>query len=210
MSDELTELQADDGTRYPLLFPLSVAVQKLGESCRTHLPPHIDSASFTVAGATTPRALADFTAAFHRIVQTHVRKPLHLQSPEDEAVNRVIEPLIDWERFRQLNPVEQPLWGLIVRWLPDGGAAIRWFIGPHDQQGDGTLAPGDVCEALRRFPENTWFYGGGKVFPTHVCWTVLPQQVPDPADRAAAAEAWDRIPVKVMSDCDAWPLRQGR
>jgi hypothetical protein len=206
---EFHELRTENGIRYPLRHPLDVALRKIGESARAYLPETDALHSLAGEGNNYSAAIKNFAAGFHRLVETHWRKPAHLQTQEDEAINRVLNNLIDWNRFRQINPIEQPLWGKVLGWLPRNRIAVRWFIGPNEERDkEAVLTAKEICSGLLAIPVGHWFYGAGKVYPTRIRWTQSPVEVPDPSDRHAIEQAWDLIPRKVLAEAGAWPLRE--
>jgi hypothetical protein len=159
-------------------------------------------------GESAEAALLDLAGNLHRLVEDHHRVPPHLQSEANRQVDQLLNELIDWDRFRDLNPVEQPLWGQVLERRSDGSLAVHWFLGPKDvRDRPGVLAPEDVPARLSRFKAGEWFYGSAKAYPDRLRWTRRPTKVPDPHDRRAARQAWDRIPRVLLADMDTWPER---
>lgn len=209
-SKEVHELKAEDGTRYPLKMTIDLAQQKIGDSIRYYLPHSEVLETLVGEDRDDKAALRNFAAGFHRMVKTHWQKPAHLHTDADEKVNGVLEHLVDWERYRQVNPIEQPLWGKIIERRSDKSITVEWMIGPHVERGATTaMKPKDVCSQLREISVGCWFYGSGKVYPSKIEWIDQPVESPDPYDRDAIAQAWDLIPRSVLSEMDAWPLRNG-
>lgn len=207
-SQEVWELIADDGTRYPLRVPLDIAKRLVGGSARFFFLHSETLNSLSGEDADEKAALGNFAEAFHRMVVKHWKKPPHLHRDEDEEINLVLGHLVDWDRHREVNPIEQPLWGQVVESLDNGDVRVNWVIGPNDKRGDTTVVRSkDVCSALRAIPTGNWFYGSGKVYPTQIEWIDQPVEVPDPHNRDAIREAWDLIPRHVISEVDAWPLK---
>jgi len=200
-------LQVPNGSRFPFRRSFMISVQEGAEDTRAwieELAPLLEG-----RGDSVKAAIAELARRLDRLVDQHWRKPSHLLTPQDEAVNRILDNLIDWEAFRLLNPVEQPLWGKVVRWLPSNRIVVRWFLGPNEERDKETvLARKDICTPLLDIPIGHWFYGAGKVYPKRIWWTQLPVQVPDPSDRHAVEQAWDLIPRKVVAEAGVWPLRE--
>lgn len=207
-SKEVCELVSDDGTRYPLRVPIDIAKRLIGRSLRFSFMQSETLSRLTGEDTDEQTALANFASGFHRLVNTHWKKPPHLHTTEDEKMNRVLDHLVDWDRYREVNPIEQPLWGRVVESLDNGDIRVHWVIGPNENRGDTTVVRSkDVCSALRAIPTDNWFYGSGKVYPTRIEWIDQPVEVPDPHNRDAIREAWDLIPRHVISEADAWPLK---
>jgi hypothetical protein len=158
-------------------------------------------------GATEEAALRRLAGHLHGLVEHH-RKPPHLQSEADRRIDHLLQELIDWDQFQDLNPVEQPLWGQVRERREDGSLAVHWFLGPRDvRDRSGLLASADVPARLRAFKVGEWFYGSAKAYPESIHWTRRPVKVPDPHDRRAARQAWDRLPRTILADMDTWPER---
>lgn len=209
-SKKVHELVADDGTRYPLRVPIDIAKRLIGGSSRFSFMQ--SEALSLVLGEDTDEqtAFTKLASGFHRLVKTHWNKPPHLRTDEDEKMNCVLEHLVDWDRFHELNPIEQPLWGKLLELLENGDVRVKWMIGPNDASGDTTVVRSkDVRYAMRNIQVGNWFYGSGKVYPNRIEWIDQPAAVPDPYDAAAVRAAWDLIPPHVMSDPNAWPLKKG-
>jgi len=204
----VVELLTEDGTRYPLRMPLMLARRVIGGASRIYFPRLGALPSLAGEGDDDKSAVHRFTAAFHGLVQTHWMKPPHVQNDEDVKINAVLDHLVDWDRYREMNPIEQPLWGQVKSVLPDASVRVLWVVGPNvERNQESVLKPQDVCLALRQISPTHWFYGAGKVYPSGIQWTRQPVEVPDPADRRAIRAAWDVIPRRVASEADAWPQR---
>jgi len=206
---EIRDVIAADGTIYPFRFAVDIAKRFVGSAVRYYFQQ--SGALDVVVGEHEDEAVAfeKFVAQFHKLVNTHWRKPSHLHTDEDERVNRILDHLVDWERYRVLNPIEQPLWGKLLEIRANGDAFVEWLSGPGDTRDEtSVLKSKDVCLELLEIPVGEWFYGSGKVYPEKLQWIEPPTRVPDPYDKEAVAAAWNSIPVHVMSDPDAWPLKK--
>ncbi len=80
-------------------------------------------------------------------------------------------------------------------------------MGPDGDRGeyDGPLAALDLHPALRTMQVGEWFLGSARRYSNRLVWTTAPEVVPDPRDEKARRAAWDRIPVVIINDPDAWP-----
>jgi hypothetical protein len=200
-----------EGRVYPLRGAVHVLVRNEADHAQARIGELEAIAPLCGAGKDVGEALRALFWELHRLVEEHWWAPPHARTDEDHRVCRALEQLIDWDRYAAENPVEQPLWGRIDATLAGGGLRVHWFMGPDADRGeyDGTLAAADLHPALRSMRVGEWFLGSGRRFPDRLAWTVAPEAVPDPRDEEARQAAWDRVPVGVMNDADAWPARKG-
>ena len=206
----LDEIEARDGTVYPLRQEITVVVKEVVNSANAFIQELKWLEPLCGRGPTADKAVEAFGESFHALVKHHHRKPSHMLTNDDAVVKRVLDHLIDWRQYEAMNPVEQPLWGRKGKRDKQGDLLVHWIVGPSDENDkEGTIHADDVCPELDELQEHAWFFGSGKVFQDHIEWMSLPVEVPDPHDEEASRAAWDLIPPHVMSDAGAWPLRRG-
>jgi hypothetical protein len=202
----LDRLQPRDGPVYPFRRPLYVRYVPHPAGFQVQSPELQAVPGLHGEGETEDAARLQLARNLHRLVEQHFRVPPHLQSDADRAVAQLLGELIDWERFNELHPVEQALWGQVVEQRPDGSLLVHWFLGPRDMRDqEGTLAPEEVHLRLVALKPGEWFYGSAKVYPEHIRWVRKPTGAPDPRDRRAVQQAWDRIPRTLVNEVAPWP-----
>lgn len=201
------QVRVPGGPTYPLRKVIVIYLLPVQTGYRARSRELDDIPGLAGAGRCRKLAMNDFALRFHELVEDN-RLPLHERSDANQRVNRALDRLIDWERYRFVNPVNQPLWGQVAGHNKDGTVTVRWFLGPLGKEGAGdVLTKGRLHRSLRDFGDGTWFYASGIVYPDRIIWTKEPEPAPDPGDKAAVKAAWDLIPVEVMADTSAWPLK---
>jgi hypothetical protein len=205
----LTTLKVPDGPTYPLRRLMIASIQELADGVRAWIEEVESTVPLEGHGQTPREAIGDLAANVHGLIEQHWRKPPHLLTDADRRVNRLVDSLIDWQRFDEQNPIERPLMGRIDRHLDGGKVEVFWITGPqHERDRTTVLSRKQVCRELRQLSASTWFYGSGLVFPRRIQWKTKPVAIPDPKDPVTIRQAWDLIPTKVVSDVLAWPKKK--
>jgi hypothetical protein len=206
----LRRVVARNGTVYPLRTEITVVVKHAVRTAEAFVYELRCLESLFGKGSSDESAVGAFSESFHHLVMAHHRKPPHLHTDEDRRINRVLDYLIDWEQFEVESPIEQPLWGRVIKRVAEGNLSVYWVCGPCGESAAESILPAsNVIDDFARIEEGHWFYGSGRVFRNSIEWTSRPVEVPDPHDETAARAAWDLIPSQVITDPAAWPLTKG-
>ena len=163
---------------------------------------------FQAYGANQPEATLKVADELDQLIKTHVRKPPHLVTEEDqEVINRLYE-VIDFDKFWIDNPIELPLMGKIIRKFKNGSLLVDWTLAP-DEAGVDRLDVENVHPALNQMPIDSYFYASGKFYSetNQLEWTDEPKIIPDPYDEKVIREAWDKIPKVYANTPNVWPLK---
>lgn len=164
-------------------------------------------AELVATGPTLRRAMEDFGRRFHLWVRSNWSVPPHLRTEENDRVIRILERVVDWERYDAENPLVQPMWGQILEHRADGALRVFWVFGPQEARNQEAILPGrDVIPALGEMPPGQWFYGTARSFPDRVAWVEDPEPAPDPEDEEARATLWEQLPIEFANEPDAWPM----
>lgn len=194
---------------YPLRDSCVLILSPDGIIVTVSIPELSGKLDLSGTGTNRNAAMADLEINLDRVVRKYHFVPPHARTTEIDQADAILNHLIDWERFDAENPVEQPLWGRVDGLQGDGDIRVHWISGPNDEHDETSVLAAEFVEpALRGLHVGEWFYGAGRVFPDRLEWTTAPVRIPDPHDEQAIRAAWDLIPVVVMSDPNAWPLRR--
>jgi len=204
----MKSIAVPDKSPYVLKEPLAFKVVE--EQNRVLIQPiglH-DRQELFAEGEDLSKAWEDFGRRFDRWVQRNWRVPPHARTAKNARVIRILDHLVDWERYKLDNPLVQPMWGRILGRSADGGLRAFWIFGPDQARNqEATLAKGNVPPALREMRVGQWFYGTARCFPGRVEWIEVPRPVPDPEDEKARAELLESLPVVFANEPGCWPLR---
>ncbi len=194
---------------YPLRRPVSLSV--VSGSTGISIKPQGSDLQGLLAGCgpTLEAARDDFGRRFDRLIQENRAIPPHARTPDNERIVRILDDLVDWERYEQENPLTQPMWGQVRERRADGSLRIYWVIGSSGvEDREAILRSEDVHPSLAAIPISGWFYGSARCYPDHVSWIEPPDDAPDPEDRAARLELWESLPKVPADEPDCWPLRR--
>ncbi len=107
----MKSIAVPDKGPYILKEPLSFKIVE--EQNRVLLRPIglDDHRELFAEGQDLSKAREDFGRRFDRWVQRNWRVPPHAQTAKNARVIRILDHLVDWERYELDNPLVQPMWG---------------------------------------------------------------------------------------------------
>jgi hypothetical protein len=201
-------LSSEEYNGYPLQRVLLVVFNREGRKVTAEFKEVADILAIRGIGADESAALRDLERQFDEIVRTKVRIPPHAREGRDEGVRRVVNHLVDWQRFEQENPRPRLLWGRLLRRPRSGGVRVHWLLGPGElRDRDAALPRRYATPYFDTLQPGDWFRGVVREYPDRVEWVEPPTRCPDPTDPAARKAAWEAIPRVVADEPDVWPLK---
>jgi len=202
-------LHSTENNGYPLRRTLLVVFNGEAGRITAELKEVSDILNIRGVGWDEKSALNDLELRFERLIQTKVRIPPHAQRVEDTLLVSIINRLIDWNRFREENPLPTPLWGKLLRRRNGQPIQVQWLLGPHGKRHKTTALPATHDHpTFLALNEGQWFKAVVKEYPDRVEWIEPPYHVPDPEDPQERKRAWEAIPTIPADQPDVWPLRE--
>jgi hypothetical protein len=193
---------------YPLNAPIRYEVRSEGRFVTVRLIcPDLDD-EVIGRGPNLHSATDDLGRRFDRLVQRNRAIPPHAMTPENQRMARILDRLVDWQRYERDNPLVQPMWGQIRNRHEDGSLVVHWVTGPGEAQDqEATLRGWFVPPSLAEMELGAWFYGTAKCYPDCIDWIDEPHIVPDPHDEEANRRLWESLPRVPADQPGCWPLK---